>query len=90
MVSVRMSVVLLVTNLLTCNFSSCIVGFHTSHIHVQNCNTLVVFLTTVQHICSKIFAAFGCLWNCITYSRGTTAWSYMKCVSMNIYWVNRK
>jgi len=52
--------------------------------------TLVIFLTTVQHICSKIFAAFGCLCNCITYSRGTTTWSYMKCVSMNIYWVNRK
>ena len=30
-----MSVVLLVTNLLTCNFSLCIVGYCTSHIRVQ-------------------------------------------------------
>jgi len=85
MVSVKMSVVLLVTNLLTCNFSLHIVEYCTSHLHVQNCVILVVFLTTVQHICSKIFSAFGCLCTCIIYSWGTTTWSYMKYVSVNIY-----
>jgi len=47
--------------------------------------TLVVFLTTVQHICSKLFSAFGCLWTCITYSRGTTTWSqYEICFSEHL------